>query len=95
MMTAGNWQSELGDLLDAVPPDEDRFVLDLLAQRDADGDPFKDLLPGAALEHMNSEYLDYWWANTDTAQSGVWIGHRWRVLRADTDALTITFARIL
>ncbi len=93
-MTAGNWQSALGALLDAVPPDADRFVLNLLAQRDADGDPFTDLLPDAARERMNNEYLDYWWANTGTAQSGVWIGHRWRVLRAEADSLTITFARI-
>lgn len=93
-MIAGDWQSALGAFLDAVPPDEDRFVLDLLTQRDATSDPFKDLLPDDALQHMNNEYLDYWWANTETAQSGVWIGHRWRVLRADADALTITFARI-
>ncbi len=93
-MIAGDWQSALGDLLDAVPPDADRFVLNLLAQQDADGTPFQDLLPDDALQRMNNEYLDYWWANTETAQSGVWIGHRWRVLRADPDALAITFARI-
>ncbi len=94
-MIAGDWQSALGALLDAVPPDVDRFVLNLLAQRDADGDPFKDLLPDDALERMNNEYLDYWWANTDTPQGAAWIGRGWRVLRADPDALTITFARIL
>jgi len=94
MTGTGNWESTLGDLLDAVPPDADRFVLDLLAEQDADGTLFQDLLPDDALQRMNNEYLDYWWANTDTPQGAAWIGRGWRVLRADPDALTITFARI-
>ncbi len=95
MASAGDWQSVLGTLLDAVPPDADRFVLELLTQQDADGNPFKDLLPDDALNHLNNEYLDYWWANTDTPQGAAWIGHGWRVLQADADVLTITFARLL
>lgn len=95
MTSTGNRESALSDLLDAVPPDEDRFVLDLLIQQDADGDPFKDLLPDDALERMNNEYLDYWWGNTDTPQGAAWIRRRWRVLRADPHSLTIMFARIL
>lgn len=94
MASNGKWASLLGDLLGAVPRDGDRFVLELLTQQDADGDLFKDHLPDDALHHMNNEYLDYWWANTDTPQSATWIGHGWRVLQADSDSLTITFARI-
>lgn len=94
-MTAGNWRSVLGDVLDAVPRDEDRFVLEFLTQRDADGNRFKDLLPADALHQMNNEYHSYWWVNSGAPQSEAWIGRRWRVLRADADALTITFARIL
>ncbi len=95
MTGTGNWESALGDLLDAVPPDADRFVLALLAEQDADGTLFKDLLPDDALQLLNKEYLDYWWANTDTPQGAAWIRRGWRVLRADPDSLTITFARIL
>jgi len=95
MVSAGNWQSVLGDLLDAVPPDEDRFMLELATQKDADGDLFKDLLPDDALQHLNNEYGDYWWVNADAPQSDAWIRRRWRVLRADSDTRTITFARIL
>lgn len=94
-MSDGNWHGVLGDLLDAVPDDDDRFVLELPTQRDADGDLFKDLLPGDALDHLNNEYLDYWWTNTDAPHNDAWIRRGWRVLRADADALTITFARIL
>jgi len=94
-MSTGDWQSALGDLLNAVPHDVDRFELDLLRQRGADGDLFKDLLPDDALHHMNDEYHNYWWINRDALQADAWISHRWRVLRADPQALTITFARIL
>ncbi len=93
-MTAKDWQRALGALLNAVPPDEDRFVLALLTQQDADGDLFKYHLPDDALHHMNNEYLDYWWANTGTAQSSGWIDHRWRVLRTDPATMTVVFARI-
>lgn len=95
MTSTGDWRSMLGGLLDALPPDEDRFVLELATQRDADGDLFKDLLPDDALQHMNNEYGNYWWVNTDTPQNAAWINRRWRVLRADSDTLTITFARML
>lgn len=95
MGNTGNWQSVLGDLVDTIPQDVDRFVLELLTQQDTDGDLIKDLLPDNALHHMNNEYLDYWWANTDTPQSAAWIHRGWRVLRADSDSLTITFARVL
>jgi len=95
MASAGGWQSVLGNLLDAVSHDQDRFELELLLQRDTDGHLFKDLLPDDALNHLNNEYLDYWWANTDTPQGAAWIGHGWRVLRADADVLMITFARLL
>jgi len=94
-MVAGNWRSVLGNLLDAVPPDDDRFVLELLTQRDADGDLFTELLPDDALQQMNNEYGNYWWVNTDAPQAAAWVGHGWRVLRADADAHAITFARIL
>ncbi len=95
MASAGEWQSVLGHLLDAVSRDQDRFELELLTQRDTDGDLIKDLLPDDALHHMNDEYGDYWWVNTGAEQSNAWISHRWRVLRADSDTRTITFARIL
>lgn len=95
MASAGDWQSVLGDLLDAVPRDVDRFELELLTQRDTDGDLFKDLLPDDALHQMNNEYGDYWWVNTQPERSNAWISHRWRVLRADADVLTITFARLV
>ncbi len=95
MTNTGDWQGALGALLDAVPPDEDRFTLALLTQRDAAGTPFKDLVPDDALERLNNEYLDYWWANTDTPHSNAWIRRGWRVLRADADTLAITFARLL
>ncbi len=94
-MSTGDWQSALGNLLDAVPPDEDRFELELLTQRDTDGDLFKDLLPDDALHHMNDEYGDYWWVNTQPERSNAWISHGWRVLRVESSSLTITFARLL
>ncbi len=95
MVSAGDWQSLLGDLLGAVPRDVDRFVLELLTQHDTDGGLFKDHLPDDALHHMNDEYGDYWWVNTGAEQGNAWISHRWRVLRADSSSLTITFARLV
>jgi len=93
MMGIGNWQSALGDLLDAVALEDDTFDLTLLTARDANGALLKDLLPPEAL-HTQGDDLDAWWTDTDARKSDVWMRHGWDVLRADPETMTVTFARI-
>ncbi len=91
-MTGGNWQSALGDLLDAAALADDTVDLALLTARDANGAPLADRLPQEALR-KDGDALDAWWTDTDAPQSAAWARHGWHVLRADPATMTVTFAR--
>jgi len=92
-MSSRDWQSALGDLLDAVAREEDTVVLDLRTAKDPNGALLKDRLPQEALR-TDGDDRDTWWTETDAPQSEVWMRHGWFVLRAPSDTLTVAFARL-
>ena len=93
-MTTENWQSVLGDLLDAVAVGDDTFDLPLLSAKSADGTPLKDLLPQAALNTAGDDDLDGWWTDVQAAQSAVWSRHGWFVIRAEPETMSVEFSRV-